>query len=111
MSTAQVSTKVVTQAVVENTAIELDADAQALVNEYITTRTLATELEKTKKELEAQVKALLGNAEVATVDGKIRLEVSKRERGTTDRKMLEKAFPEAFEATNVISKYVVLVAK
>ena len=111
MSTANVTTKVVTEAVVENTAIELDADAQALVNEYITTRTLATELEKTKKELEAQVKALLGEAEVATVDGQIRLQVSKRQRDVTDRKVLAQLFPEAFEATNKTTEYVVLVAK
>jgi predicted phage-related endonuclease len=114
MSTAQVTSKVVKvvqEAVVENTAVELDANAQALVNEYISTRTMVTELEKTKKELEAQVKELLGDAEVALVDGKVRLQVSKRQREGTDRKILAELFPEAYEATKTNSEYVVLVAK
>lgn len=111
MSTAKVVTKVVQQAVIENDAIELTADQQALVNEYISTRTMATELEKTKKALEKQVKAILGKAEVATVNGVIRLEVSNREREGTNRELLAQAFPEAFEATKTKIEYVVLVAK
>ena len=111
MSTAKVVTKVVQQAVIENDAIELTADQQALVNEYISTRTMVTELEKTKKALEEQVKALLGKAEVATVNGQVRLQVSKRQRDVTDRKVLAQLFPEAFEATNKTTEYVVLVAK
>lgn len=111
MSTAKVTTKVTQQAVIENDAIELTADQQALVNEYISTRTMVTELEKTKKELEAQVKELIGEAEVATVNGQVRLQVSKRQREGVDRKVLAELFPEAFEATKTLSEYVVLVAK
>lgn len=111
MSTAKVTTKVTQQAVIESNAIELTEDQQALVNEYISTRTMVTELEKTKKELEAQVKALIGEAEVATVNGQVRLQVSKRQREGVDRKVLAELFPEAFEATKTLSEYVVLVAK
>jgi predicted phage-related endonuclease len=114
MSTAKVVTKVVKvaqQAVIESTAIELTEDQQELVNEYISTRTMVTELEKTKKALEEQVKALIGDADVATVNGVIRLQVSKRQREGVDRKVLVELFPEAYEASKTISEYVVLVAK
>ena len=111
MSTTTVTTKVTQQASIEANGIELTADQQALVDEYINTRTMVTELEKTKKALEAQVKELIGNAEVATVDGKVRLQVSKRQREGVDRKVLAELFPEAFEATKTLSEYVVLVAK
>jgi len=111
MSTAKVTTKVTQQAVIENDAIELDANAQAVVDEYIATRTMVTELEKTKKALEAQVKELIGDAKVATIDGKVRLEVSHRQREGVDRKVLAQLFPEAYEATKTTSEYVVLVAK
>ena len=111
MSTAKVVSKVVQQAVIENDAIELNATQQELVNEYIATRTMVTELEKTKKALEEQVKAIIGDAEVATVNGQVRLQVSKRQREGTDRKVLAQLFPEAYESTKTISEYVVLVAK
>lgn len=113
MSTAQVSTTttITQQATIESTGIELTEAQQALVNDYISTRTMVTELEKTKKALEAQVKELMGEAETATVDGKIRLQVSKRQREGTDRKVLAELFPEAFEASKTLSEYVVLVAK
>lgn len=111
MPTTKVSTKVVQEVVIENSSVELTEAQQVLVNEYISTRTMATELEKTKKALEAQVKELIGEAEVATVNGVIRLQVSKRQREGVDRKVLAETFPEAFEASKTTSEYVVLLVK
>jgi predicted phage-related endonuclease len=103
--------KVVNIAKVENTAVELNADTQAVINQFIATRTMITELEKTKKELEAQIKSVLGDAEVGVVNGEIRIEQSKRSRSGVDAKKLALAFPEAYEATQTTTDYVVLVVK
>jgi predicted phage-related endonuclease len=103
--------KVVNIAKVENTAVELNADTQAVINQFIATRTMITELEKTKKELEAQIKSVLGDAEVGVVNGEIRIEQSKRSRSGVDSKKLALAFPEAYEATQTTTDYVVLVVK
>ena len=68
--------------------------------------------EKEKKELEAQIKSYLGEATQGLLpDGTLRLEVSHRERRGIDTEALKTAFPEAYEATQTLSKYVVLVAK
>lgn len=96
---------------VENTAVEIDAEMQKVINQFVTTRTMITELEKTKKELEAQIKAILGDAEVGVVNGEIRIEQSKRSRSGVDSKKLALAFPEAYEAVQTTTDYVVLVVK
>lgn len=114
MSKATVAVEVVkaVQVVkVENTAVELNADTQAVINKFVATRTMITELEKTKKELEAQIKEVLGEAEVGIVNGEIRIEQSKRSRSGVDTKKLALAFPEAYEATQTTTDYVVLVVK
>ena len=114
MSKATVATQVVKAVqVVEvvNTAVELNADTQAVINRFVATRTMITELEKTKKELEAQIKEVLGDAEVGVVNGEIRIEASKRSRTGVDSKKLALAFPEAYEATQTTTDYVVLVVK
>lgn len=103
--------KVVNIAQVENTAVELNADTQAVINQFIATRTMITELEKTKKDLEAQIKEVLGDAEVGVVNGEIRIEQSKRSRSGVDSKKLALAFPEAYEAVQTTTDYVVLVVK
>ena len=73
---------------------------------------IITKMEKEKKELEAQIKTYLGEATQGLLpDGTLRLEVSHRERRGIDTEALKTAFPEAYEATQTLSKYVVLVAK
>ena len=103
--------KVVNIAKVENTAVELNADTQAVINQFVATRTMITELEKTKKDLEAQIKAVLGDAEVGVVNGEIRIEAQKRSRAGVDSKKLALAFPEAYEAVQTTTDYVVLMVK
>lgn len=112
MANATLTKKVVTEVATTKEAVTLDADALATINEFISTRDMLRTLEKTKKELEATIKAALGDAEVGiTEDGEIRIEVSKRERKGIDQKALAEAFPEAFEACQSVTEYTVLVAK
>jgi predicted phage-related endonuclease len=119
MSKATVATKAVTvvveavsTAVITNPAVTLDEATIAIVDEFVATRTMITELEKTKKELEAKIKDFMGEATVGLLaDGKTRLEVSLRERKGIDAELLKNTFPEAYEATQTISKYSVLMPK
>lgn len=111
MTTTKVVSKVIQQVVTEQVAVEFAGESRELLNEYLATRKMVTDLEKTKKALEEQIKALIGDAEVVTVDGVVRIEVSQRHREGTDRKLLAQLFPEAFEATTTSTDYVVLVAK
>lgn len=107
------STKVVQEAKIENNSVELTPEWQALITEFIEHRTLLNELKKKKEALEAEIKDFLdrNEADVATVDGKVRLEVSRRTRKGIDRNLLFEAYPEAYNATETESSYVVIVAK
>jgi len=111
VSKAKVVNKVVQEVQVEQTAVVLDATSQAIINEFFTTRTMVNELTKTQKALEAQVKAILGDAEVGIVDGVVRICRETRHKNYLDSKKLKVAFPEAFDACSEDKPYVVLVAK
>lgn len=111
MSKAVVVNKVVQEVKFEREAVVLDDATQNIINEFVATRDMLNALEKTKKELEAQIKAVLGDAEVGVVNGEIRIEQSKRSRSGVDTKKLAMAFPEAYEATQTTTDYVVLVVK
>ena len=111
MSKAIVVNKVVQEVKFEREAVVLDNATQEIINQFVATRDMLNSLEKTKKELEAQIKAVLGDAEVGVVDGEVRIEQSKRSRSGVDTKKLALAFPEAYEATQTTTDYVVLVVK
>lgn len=111
MTTTTVVHKVVQEIKTEQVAVEFQGDALNLLNEFFTIRKAINDLEKTKKEMEKQLKTLIGKAEVITTNGAIRAEVSTRSREGTDGEMLEKLFPEAFLATRTKKDYTVLVAK
>lgn len=119
MSKASVATKAVivvetvATAEIKNPAVILDKTTQEIINEFVATRSMITELEKTKKELEAKIKDFMGEATVALLeDGKTpRLEISLRERKGIDSELLKNTFPEAYEATQTVSKYAVIMTK
>jgi predicted phage-related endonuclease len=111
MSKATVVNKVVQEVKFEREAVVLDADTQAVITDFVATRDMINSLEKTKKELEAKIKEVLGDAEVGVVNGEIRIEQSKRSRSGVDSKKLALAFPEAYEAVQTTTDYVVLVVK
>jgi predicted phage-related endonuclease len=111
MTTTTVIHKVVQEVKTEQVAVEFQGDALNLLNEFFVIRKAINDLEKTKKEMEEQLKTLIGKAEVITANGAIRAEVSTRTREGTDVKTLEKLFPEAFLATRTKRDYTVLVAK
>jgi hypothetical protein len=111
MTTTTVIHKVVQEVKTEQLAVEFQGEALDLLNEFFTVRKAINDLEKSKEVMEAQLKTLIGKAEVITANGVIRAEVSTRSRKGTDTKTLEKLFPEAFLATQTKKDYTVLVAK
>lgn len=112
MSTAtSITRKAVVEAAIERTVVALDPSGRALVDEFVEVRDLITALEKKKKALDAEIRAILGTAEAATVDGRVRLEVSRRQREGVDREALATAFPEAYAATRTVTDYSVIVTK
>jgi DNA-binding transcriptional regulator/RsmH inhibitor MraZ len=112
MSTAtRITHKAVVEAAIERTTVALDTDGSALVDEFVEVRDLITALEKKKKDLDARIRVILGDADAATVDGRVRLEVSRRHREGVDRTALAEAFPEAYAATRTVTDYSVLVTK
>lgn len=111
MSTATITRKAVVSAAITRSSVALDADGAALVNEFVEVRDLINALDKKKRALDNAIRDLLGDAEAATVDGRVRVEVSRRKREGVDREALAKAFPEAFAATRTVTDYSVLVTK
>lgn len=109
--TAKVISKVVQEVQFERNAVVLDADTQAVINEFVATRDMLNSLEKTKKELEARIREVLGDAEVGVVGSDVRIEVSKRSRKGIDQDKLKTVFAEAYEACATTTDYSVLVVK
>jgi len=59
MATTKLISKMVTEVAIERKAVELDSSTASIITEFVTNRDMLTKLEKTKKELEAQIKAVL----------------------------------------------------
>lgn len=80
------------------TAVVLDAQAQALVNELAELRIQGTAIRKRNEEITEMLKALLGDAEVGLVEDRVRVTVSRYVSRSTDYDGLEGAFPEIYKA-------------
>ena len=87
---------VITTSTTTNT-IELDTEAQALVNELRSLRDMTTALEKQKSAIRDQLLETLGEAEVGLVDGVVRLRQRDEVRRSVNYSELLELFPEAYE--------------
>lgn len=92
-------------------AIELDTEAQALVNELRTLRDQSTALEKQKTVIRDQLLEVLGDAEVGLVDGVVRLRQREESRRSIDYKTLQANFIEVYEQVVSTSTFVKLDIK
>jgi hypothetical protein len=90
---------VITTTTTTTNAVDLDTEAQALVNELRTLRDQSTALEKRKSVLRDQLLEVLGEAEVGLVDGVVRLRQRDEVRRSVGYDDLLTLFPEAYEAT------------
>ena len=83
------------------------ADAFARFNEL---KASLKELEAEKAEVEKHLRELLGNAEVATVDGHKLFGLGHSKNSSFDRELMAKAFPEALETCLKSKPYTFLKA-
>lgn len=90
------------------TVAELGAGAEAIIARFTEAKKLAKAAEEAKKAAEAELRAMLGDAKVGTINGVERIKISERATTTVDRELLKSAFPEAFEATVGKTPYTIL---
>lgn len=81
------------------TAVELTDSEQEILESFLKARSEETEARKEKERLSALLKESLGDAQVALVDGEVRVEMLRYPRVTIDSKLLFESFSEAYEAT------------
>jgi|LakMenEpi03Aug12_release.lakeMendotaPanAssembly.Ray.scaffolds.fasta_scaffold98401_8 hypothetical protein len=109
--TSTVVTKT-TEVVTSTTTVELDStDAAQLIARFTAAKAAMKVLEAEKETAEAAIRELLGDAEVGIIAGVERVRIAQRNRSNIDRKVLQNAFPEAYQASLYESPYTVLIAK
>lgn len=111
MPTVKSKTTTSTTTTIDRESIALDALTADAIAEWVEVKDMIKALEERKKALDSHIKEMLGDAEVGTIDGKVRIEVSHRQRTTNDSKLLAEGYPEAYEATKRTTSYTVLIAK
>lgn len=94
----------------ENTTA-LDTSVEEIIAKFNETKTALKALEAQKDELDAQLRALLEGNEVGTINGVERIRIVHRNTSKIDRKTLQAAWPEAYEATLVETPYTILQTK
>ena len=101
----------VTEVTVTNPVVILDSSVDALVKEYAQAKADIKALEEKKKNAEAAIRELLGDAKIGFIDGVKRVEIKDRTLTKVDRKTLQEAYPEAYEASLRTTEYTVLDAE
>jgi hypothetical protein len=104
-------TTTTTQVVISENTTMLDASAEAVIAKFNETKAALKALEAQKDELDAQLRAMLLGNEIGMINGVERVRIVHRNTSKIDRKALQSAWPEAYEATLVESPYTVLQAK
>lgn len=91
-------------------AVELSAEEAEMLEDFLATRDMETKARKKKEALAEQLKAIIGDAEVALVDGEVRVELVRYITERVDMEAL-KAFPDIYnsvkretEATRILAK-------
>jgi hypothetical protein len=89
----------------------LDPSAEALIAQFNDAKAAIKAAEALKQEAEAKLREMLAGQDVGVINGVERVKVQHRNLTKVDREMLKLAFPEAHEATLVVSSYTVLQTK
>lgn len=110
MTSTQVITTTETTKVSTTTAvIALDhTGAAVLIAKFEAAKAAIKALEEQKTNAEAALRELLGDADAGTIAGVTRIKVAHSSNSKIDRKVLQAAYPEAYEATLVSTPYTFL---
>lgn len=98
----------VTTKVSNSTTIELSIEAVKALDAFAEAKKAEAQAKKAKAEAEAILRAELGNAVEATIAGRIALKVVPSKNTHINKEALLEAFPEAYEATLVVTPYTYL---
>jgi predicted phage-related endonuclease len=112
VATATKITKTIVEVVIEEpTKVLDDTNVVELIVALADAKAAIKALETQKSEIDSQIRALMGEATIGTVDGVKRVEILHRSRDGIDSKMLKEVFPEAASACATITEYTQLQAK
>ena len=101
-----VTKKVETKVTTTTNTVDLSAtDAAKALAKFIAAKEAIKALEEQKADAAAHLRELLGEAEVAIINGVERFKLAHRTNSKNDRKVLQEMFPEAFEASLVVTPY------
>jgi predicted phage-related endonuclease len=100
-----------TEIVVSHTVVHLDQSADAVIKEFAKAKEDMKVLEAKKKAAEEKIRQLLGDAKLGFIDGVKRVEIKDRTLTKVDRKILQAAYPEAYEASLVSTEYTIVDAE
>jgi hypothetical protein len=101
----------VTEVKVTEGVTDLDPSMEAKIVEFNAMKAAIKTLEAQKAAAEAVIREALAGSNVGRINGVERVRVQHRNMTKVDRELLKTAFPEAHEATMVVSSYTVLQAK
>jgi predicted phage-related endonuclease len=101
----------VTEVTVTKTVRHLNKSADAIAKAYAKAKEDAKVIEAQKKALEEQLRNLMDGATVGYINGVKRIEILNRKLTKVDRKKLQEAYPEAYEATLVTTEYTIVDAE
>ena len=101
----------VTEVTVTKTVRHLNKSVDAVVKAFAKTKEDLKVLEAQKKALEEQIRNLMDGATVGYINGVKRVEILDRKLTKVDRKKLQEAYPEAYEATLVTTEYTIVDAE
>lgn len=108
----KVQNKVVTTTIT-TTSVELgnDAQADAMIKRFAEVKAIIKALTDEQKMLDTEIRSLLGDANVATINGVVRAEIKPRTRKGVDMDDLKTVFPEAYELCLKETAYTILLAE
>ena len=105
-SSAVTTVTTATTATTVTPVIDLTAtDAEKALAKFIAAKEAIKALETQKEEAEARLRVLLVDAEVGVIRGVERFKLAHSSNSKIDRKVLQSAFPEAYDATLVSTPY------
>ena len=108
----KVQKKVVTTTIT-TTAVELgnNVQADAIIKRFAEVKAIIKALSDEQKMLDAEIRDMLGDANVATINGVVRAEIKSRSRKGIDMDDLREVFPEAYELCMKETDYTILLAE
>lgn len=109
--TSTVVRSTTTTIVTTETVRNLNKGTDAIVKAYAKTKADLKVLEAQKTALEEQIRNLMDGAKIGYIDGVKRVEIKDRTLSKIDRKLLQEAYPEAYDATLRTTQYTVLDAE